>query len=80
MTREKSVLCFGDSNTWGYIPLTAGRLLRAERWPGILQKSLGDSYYVIEEGLQFSTNHFEMAEMHAPPCWLFSRVTRRWIC
>ena len=51
VTREKSVLCFGDSNTWGYIPLTAGRLPRAERWTGILQKSLGESYYVIEEGL-----------------------------
>lgn len=59
MTREKSVLCFGDSNTWGYIPLTAGRLLRAERWPGILQKSLGDSYYVIEEGLNGRATVFD---------------------
>ena len=59
MTREKSVLCFGDSNTWGYIPLTAGRLLRSERWPGILQKSLGDSYYVIEEGLNGRATVFD---------------------
>ena len=28
----------------GYIPLTAGRLHRAERWPGILQELLGESY------------------------------------
>jgi lysophospholipase L1-like esterase len=59
VTREKSVLCFGDSNTWGYIPLTAGRLPRAERWPGILQKSLGESYYVIEEGLNGRSTVFD---------------------
>jgi lysophospholipase L1-like esterase len=59
MAREKSVLCFGDSNTWGYVPLTAGRLLRAERWPGILQKSLGESYYVIEEGLNGRATVFD---------------------
>jgi lysophospholipase L1-like esterase len=59
MTREKSVLCFGDSITWGYVPLTAGRLLRAERWPGILQKSLGESYYVIKEGLNGRASVFD---------------------
>ena len=59
VTREKSVLCFGDSNTWGYIPLTAGRLLRAERWPGVLQESLGESYYVIEEGLNGRSTVFD---------------------
>lgn len=59
VTREKSVLCFGDSNTWGYIPLTAGRLLRRERWPGVLQESLGESYYVIEEGLNGRSTVFD---------------------
>lgn len=59
MTKEKSVLCFGDSNTWGYVPLTAGRLLRSERWPGILQKSLGEAYYVIEEGLNGRATVFD---------------------
>jgi lysophospholipase L1-like esterase len=50
-TREKAVLCYGDSNTWGYVPLTGARLPRAERWPGILQNLLGEPYYVIEEGM-----------------------------
>ena len=59
MTREKSVLCYGDSNTWGYVPLTAERLLRAERWPGILQTSLGDSYHVIEDGLNGRATVFD---------------------
>jgi len=59
LTREKSVLCFGDSNTWGYVPLTAGRLIRAHRWPGILQQFLGEPYYVIEEGLNGRTTVFD---------------------
>ena len=59
MTRDKSVLCFGDSNTWGYIPLKGERLSRAERWPGIMQKSLGESYYVIEEALNGRTTVFD---------------------
>ena len=48
-----SVLCFGDSNTYGRIPLgkESGRFERNQRWPGILEKLLGEEYHVIEEGL-----------------------------
>ena len=47
----KSVLCFGDSNTWGANPNGVdSRWPRDVRWPGVLQKLLGDDYYVIEEG------------------------------
>jgi lysophospholipase L1-like esterase len=45
------VLCFGDSNTWGFDPASLRRYRREERWPGVLQKALGDKYHVIEEGL-----------------------------
>jgi lysophospholipase L1-like esterase len=51
----KSVLCFGDSNTWGFIPGTGGRFPRNVRWPGVLQQELGDDYYVVEEGLSGRT-------------------------
>lgn len=53
---EKTVLCYGDSNTWGYIP-GSGKLRydREVRWPGKLQKLLGKGYYVIEEGLNSRT-------------------------
>jgi lysophospholipase L1-like esterase len=47
----KTILCYGDSNTWGYEPATAARYAPDVRWPGILQKELGDTYVVIEEGL-----------------------------
>ena len=40
----KTILCFGDSNTWGYIPGSdMGRYTWVQRWPGILQAQLGDS-------------------------------------
>ena len=46
----KTVLCFGDSNTWGWNPATQARYARSERWPGVLRVELGDGYEVIEEG------------------------------
>ena len=47
----KTILCYGDSNTWGWNPVTMERYSRDERWPGVLQGELGDGYFVIEEGL-----------------------------
>ena len=51
----KTILCYGDSNTWGYKPVVKERYSRAERWTGILQRELGAEYYVIEEGLNGRT-------------------------
>ncbi|MDP9425602.1 MAG: SGNH/GDSL hydrolase family protein [Actinomycetota bacterium] len=51
----KTILCYGDSNTWGYDPVTGGRFEREERWPGVLARELGDGYQVIEEGLNGRT-------------------------
>ncbi len=51
----KTVLCFGDSNTWGYDPRTGGRYPRDARWPGVLRRELGEVYLVIEEGLNGRT-------------------------
>jgi len=45
-----TLLCFGDSNTWGYNPVTWERYPLNIRWPGVLQNDLGESYRVIEEG------------------------------
>jgi lysophospholipase L1-like esterase len=51
----KTVLCYGDSNTWGYDPRTGGRYPRDTRWPGVLRRALGEGYLVIEEGLNGRT-------------------------
>ncbi len=51
----KTVLCYGDSNTWGYDPSTAGRYAMGERWTGVLRQELGNGYLIIEEGLNGRT-------------------------
>ena len=45
------MLCYGDSNTWGSDPETGERFAPDVRWPGVLRRSLGEGYWVIEEGL-----------------------------
>lgn len=47
----KTIVCFGDSNTWGNVPHSDFRYPRSVRWPGALQGLLGDAYEVISEGL-----------------------------
>ncbi len=55
----KTVLCFGDSNTWGYEPATKSRYAPYARWPGVLRPKLGPGWQVIEEGLNGRTTVFE---------------------
>jgi len=59
----KTVLCYGDSNTWGCIPLTgpepSRRFAPNERWPGVLREHLGAEYWVVEEGLNGRTTVWE---------------------
>ena len=50
-----TILCFGDSNTWGFDPafITAPFPRRHPldvRWTGLLAKELGADFRVIEEG------------------------------
>ena len=47
----KTILCYGDSNTYGLKSDLVSRYPRNVRWTGILQEKLGSEYYVIEEGL-----------------------------
>ncbi len=47
---KKKIVCFGDSNTYGYDPATGGRFDENTRWPKLLQAMLGDGYEIIEEG------------------------------
>jgi lysophospholipase L1-like esterase len=47
----KNILCYGDSNTYGLMSDLKSRFPRDIRWTGILQKKLGEEFYVIEEGL-----------------------------
>lgn len=50
--KAKRVLCFGDSNVWGYVSRTDHqRYASDKRWTGVLQGVLGSEYEIIEEGL-----------------------------
>ena len=51
----KTILCYGDSNTWGYDPASKGRLGIDARWTGVLARELGTAYRVLEEGLNGRT-------------------------
>lgn len=46
----KKILCFGDSNIFGYNPENGLRLNQNSRWTGILQTLLPADYLIIEEG------------------------------
>lgn len=46
----KKILCFGDSNTFGYNPENGFRFSKDERWTGILQNLCGKNFEIIEAG------------------------------
>lgn len=46
----KKIVCFGDSNTWGYTPGSGERYSRWLRWTGVMAHQLGDDFEIIEEG------------------------------
>ena len=54
MPQIRTVLCFGDSNTYGAVPTLARtgrhRFAPDRRWPGIVRRQLGNGWEVIEEG------------------------------
>lgn len=52
----RRVLCYGDSNTWGYIPGSGGRYAFSSRWTGVLQVKLGNQVQIFEQGLNGRTN------------------------
>lgn len=63
MTEQKSILCYGDSLTWGWIPVTEGaptlRYAYRDRWTGAMAAHLGEGYYIVEEGLSARTTSLD---------------------
>lgn len=69
-----TLLCFGDSNTWGFDPASGARLPPAKRWPGVVRRLL-PALDVVEEGLPGRTtvqdDPFETGRSgleYLPPC------------
>ena len=56
----KQILCYGDSNTWGADPADDSRRFEwPVRWPGVLQRELGEGYHVVEDGLGGRTTVYD---------------------
>ena len=47
----RNILCYGDSNTFGFNAKDASRYDENTRWTALLQKNLGTEYKVINEGM-----------------------------
>ncbi|MDF0602455.1 SGNH/GDSL hydrolase family protein [Psychromarinibacter sp. C21-152] len=60
---DRTILCFGDSNTHGTRALATldsqGRFPRAERWPQVMAAELRDGWEVIAEGHPGRTTVFD---------------------
>ena len=56
MLEGKKIVCYGDSNTWGYVPVTGKRYPKGVRWTSLLAEYTGAE--VIEEGLNGRTTVF----------------------
>lgn len=55
----KTVLCYGDSLTWGYGAEGPSRHAYKDRWPSVLQAELGEGVLVIPDGLNGRTTAFD---------------------
>lgn len=55
----KTILCFGDSNTWGAVATKEERYDENTRWGSRLRNLLGSEYWVVEEGQNGRTTVWE---------------------
>jgi len=60
---EKTIMVFGDSITWGWVPkdpiVPTVRHAEKDRWPEIMAAALGDGFTVVTEGLSGRTTNIE---------------------
>lgn len=73
--RCRSILIYGDSNTWGYNPnycqsadKATQRFEYRDRWTTICQNHLGSQYQIIPEGLNSRTTIFSSLESDGEYC------------
>lgn len=61
----KTIVCYGDSNTWGFMPKVCppiwaeNRYAPDVRWTGVLKHELDDSFKIEEEGLNGRTTYID---------------------
>ena len=65
----KQILCYGDSNTWGYMGSDLKRYPWDIRWTGRVQERLGDKWRVIEEGLSAAPRRWKTGYSRTGADW-----------
>lgn len=55
----KTILCYGDSLTWGTDAENGVRHAHADRWPNVLGSALGAGVEVVAEGLRGRTTAYD---------------------
>lgn len=55
----KTILCYGDSLTWGYNAEGPGRHAYDDRWPSVVGAQLGAGIRIIAEGLNGRTTAYD---------------------
>lgn len=67
------VLVYGDSNTWGWVPVASGaptrRYASADRWPEVMRQALGDNVEVVVNALSgrsVDLDHIDAVGVLAP--------------
>lgn len=58
-SKTSTILCYGDSLTWGYNAAGPSRHAYEDRWPSTLQAELGSSAHIIADGLNGRTTAFD---------------------
>lgn len=58
----KKILCYGDSNVFGFVPELGTRYEKSQRWSGILGSILSTEYEIIEQGMNNRTGFFKNPE------------------
>lgn len=58
-TPSHTIVCYGDSITWGYDPATGTRLPKPLRWTSVLQRALGETCEIVAEGLVNRTTNLD---------------------
>ncbi len=63
----KQILCYGDSNTWGADPADDSRRFEwPVRWPGVLQRELGNEFHVVGGGPRRADDGLRRSTASAP--------------
>ncbi len=76
----KNILCYGDSNTFGFNPVDGSRYKKQERWTGVLAEILGSKYNVFEQGCNNRTMYFENpAGFEQSGCEYFEECLKKYI-